>query len=145
MQLSLIQLVWGVAVVLSNTALASTPHHRLHHAHRALAIRAPTLDNTCGGAKGYTCDANIANGGACCSASGYCGRSKPESLFAVAIKPLTRQTAGNTAAYCGTGCQAAFGTCNPPGSTTPVFDEFECGLQHGSQKCKNGLCCSING
>ena len=52
---------------------------------------------------------------------------------------------GKTAAYCGTGCQAAFGTCNTPESSTPVFDEFECGPTHGNQKCKNSLCCSTNG
>ena len=43
-----------------------------------LGKRALTPDNTCGtvgagNGKGYTCDPKLAQGGDCCSASGYCG------------------------------------------------------------------------
>jgi len=49
-------------------------------------------DSTCGGAKGYKCTGTL-----CCSQYGWCG---------------------STAAYCGLGCQSAFGTCT--GVTPPV-------------------------
>ncbi len=43
-----------------------------------LTGRALSPDNTCGNVqngqnKGYICDPSIANGGGCCSSSGYCG------------------------------------------------------------------------
>ncbi|KAL8912101.1 MAG: hypothetical protein Q9171_002817 [Xanthocarpia ochracea] len=52
-----------------------------------------TPDATCGGAYGYTCLGS--SFGNCCSTHGWCG---------------------STAAYCGTGCQPAYGNC---GSNTP--------------------------
>ncbi|KAK5019376.1 concanavalin A-like lectin/glucanase domain-containing protein [Cryomyces antarcticus] len=55
-----------------------------------LTKRVLSPDNTCGGANGYTCNPNSVGGGSCCSASGQCGY---------------------TAAFCGTGCQSAFGKC----------------------------------
>ena len=60
--------------------------------------RTVTPDNTCGGSNGYTCDPSNSNGGPCCSAAGYCGK---------------------TDAYCGTGCQSTFGTCGSPTSAQP--------------------------
>ena len=89
--------------------------------------RAPTPDNTCGNIfngnnNGYTCVANAANGGACCSPYGYCG---------------------STADYCGSGCQVDFGTCS--GSETVVIDPNQCGPANNNNKCVSGLCCSQNG
>ncbi|CAL8575991.1 hypothetical protein XPA_001885 [Xanthoria parietina] len=54
-------------------------------------------DATCGGTKGYTCLGS--SFGNCCSPNGWCG---------------------STSAYCGNGCQTAFGSCgtNPPPMTT---------------------------
>ncbi|KAL7626347.1 hypothetical protein AAE478_003119 [Parahypoxylon ruwenzoriense] len=51
-----------------------------------------SVDGTCGAAAGFTCAGVV--GGRCCSAAGFCG---------------------STAAYCGTGCQRAFGDgCSGP-------------------------------
>ncbi|OAL51486.1 chitin binding protein, partial [Pyrenochaeta sp. DS3sAY3a] len=47
-----------------------------------------STDATCGGRNGYTCQGSTF--GNCCSVNGWCGAS---------------------AAYCGTGCQPAFGSC----------------------------------
>lgn len=52
--------------------------------------RTVTPDNTCGGTNKYTCDPKNSYGGSCCSSSGYCGY---------------------TNAYCGSGCQSAYGSC----------------------------------
>lgn len=48
-----------------------------------LSERALTPDNTCGNVangngRNYTCDPTVANGGGCCSSSGYCGQSLNE-------------------------------------------------------------------
>jgi glucan 1,3-beta-glucosidase len=53
-------------------------------------------DGSCGGTTGYTC-AGLASG-TCCSQYGWCG---------------------STSAYCGTGCQSAFGTCSGSSSSSP--------------------------
>ncbi|KAF2471824.1 uncharacterized protein BDR25DRAFT_342443 [Lindgomyces ingoldianus] len=50
-----------------------------------------SLDGSCGGTGGQTCLGSVF--GDCCSEYGYCG---------------------NTALYCSTGCQSAFGTCTTP-------------------------------
>ncbi|KAL2354375.1 chitin binding protein [Cryomyces antarcticus] len=50
-------------------------------------------DATCGGTTGLTCFGSTF--GNCCSVNGWCG---------------------STVAYCGAGCQAGFGTCNPASS-----------------------------
>lgn len=52
--------------------------------------RALTPDNTCGtlGAGkglGYTCDPKLAQGGGCCSASGYCGRWRGHLLWGLSL------------------------------------------------------------
>ena len=73
-------------------AVSALPY--LHHDDVGKHKRTLTPDNTCGGSNGYTCNPNDSYGGPCCSAAGYCGK---------------------TDAYCGTGCQSAFGTC---GSST---------------------------
>jgi hypothetical protein len=60
---------------------------------RILLERAVSPDNTCGGTVGYICPASLP----CCSQYNWCG---------------------STDAYCGTGCQSAFGTCSVQSSTT---------------------------
>ncbi|KAF2738185.1 glycoside hydrolase/deacetylase [Polyplosphaeria fusca] len=52
-----------------------------------------TTDATCGGTNGYTCLGS--QWGDCCSTAGWCG---------------------STDAYCGTGCNPAFGTCGTTGN-----------------------------
>lgn len=56
-------------------------------------------DATCGGTNKYTCAGSTF--GNCCSSAGWCG---------------------STTAYCGTGCQSAYGNCgsNSPTSSKPV-------------------------
>jgi hypothetical protein len=56
-----------------------------------LSKRTTSPDGSCGGSSGYVCP-----NGECCSAYGFCGSSD---------------------AYCGTGCQSAYGDCT--GSTPP--------------------------
>ncbi|KAF2793366.1 carbohydrate-binding module family 18 protein, partial [Melanomma pulvis-pyrius CBS 109.77] len=78
-----------------------------------------STDATCGGTKGFTCLKSAF--GNCCSQYGYCGK---------------------TNAYCGTGCNAKFGTCNgsPAVSTTA-----RCGKGFTAFTCtgsKYGDCCS---
>ncbi|KAI9791309.1 MAG: hypothetical protein M1816_004090 [Peltula sp. TS41687] len=68
-----------------------------------LVKRVITPDNTCGGTKGYTCNPNDPFGGSCCSASGYCGY---------------------TAAYCGAGCQKAYGSCFGPSPAATQSGNF---------------------
>jgi Chitin recognition protein len=74
--------VLGGLTALSSFAVA-------HPMADALFKRDESPDNTCGlnnGGPGYTCGPS--NLGTCCSQYGYCGA---------------------TAAYCGTGCQSAYG------------------------------------
>lgn len=107
-----------------------------------------STDGTCGGTKGFTC-LNSAFGN-CCSQHGYCGK---------------------TSAYCGTGCNAKFGTCNgspavssstrsstrstststrtsssaAPSSTLKVSTNARCGKGFTALTCtgsKYGDCCS---
>ncbi|KAL8811932.1 MAG: hypothetical protein Q9223_007416 [Gallowayella weberi] len=63
-------------------------------------------DNTCGGEQGYDCLANTV--GECCSSHGYWY----VDADATTLAPLTWYS-GATAAYCGEGCQKAFGKCGP--------------------------------
>ena len=75
----------------------------------SLAVAAPqpkslnarnSPDESCGGANGYHCGPG--NDGLCCSQYGWCGSS---------------------AAYCGTGCQAAFGVSKP--TPYPIVVSFD--------------------
>ena len=84
----------GFLLLISAVSATPYPHHDDASKHK----RTLTPDNTCGGTKGYTCNAGDSLGGACCSTAGYCG---------------------NTDAYCGTGCQPAFGTCGSSTSPQP--------------------------
>ena len=77
-----------------------------HPVSDSLYGRTLSPDNTCGntgaGNSGFTCGSG--NMGSCCSSKGWCG---------------------NGLAYCGTGCQSAFGTCQTtsplaPAAATPM-------------------------
>lgn len=88
-------------------------------------VKRDSPDDTCGlvvggAGNGYTCGAS--NTGTCCSQYGYCGA---------------------TADYCGTGCQAAYGTgcTGGGGGTNPNL----CGPNNGGASCVTGSCCSANG
>lgn len=50
---------------------------------------------------------------------------------------------GNTTDYCGTGCQAAYGTCS--GSEVIAADPNMCGFENDNHSCSSGLCCSAAG
>lgn len=80
----------AVNLLLNLRLVSATP------ATSALKARAVSPDASCGGSAGYTCLGS--SFGSCCSAYGWCG---------------------STDAYCGTGCQSAFGTCgtNPASSS----------------------------
>ena len=65
----------GLASSLLHPLLGRVEHSLLH----PLVGRALTKDNTCGNvlagnSKNLTCDPTLAQGGACCSGSGYCGQ-----------------------------------------------------------------------
>lgn len=66
----------------------------------------PSPDNTCGGDRRYDCLANTV--GECCSSHGYWygyyGASFTPSYLTI--------SSGSSPAYCGEGCQQAFGKCN---------------------------------
>ena len=72
----LIQVLAGLAVVGFSNAFPSEDVTLVE----SFSKRALTPDNTCGnlgagGGKGYTCNPALPQGGGCCSASGYCGKS----------------------------------------------------------------------
>ncbi|RMJ18957.1 hypothetical protein CDV36_001353 [Fusarium kuroshium] len=76
-------------------------------------------NQTCGGNTGYTCQGS--RFGNCCSWYGYCGSSDP---------------------YCGTGCDADFGSCKPPSGEIHDTTNGLCGSKfkatcanYGSKKC----------
>ena len=92
--------------------LASAHQHHPHANHKAVNKRTSTPDNTCGGSNGYTCDPHFPQGGSCCSAHGFCG--KCSTCFPQCSSNIYL---GNSADYCGTGCQSAFGTCGFSTST----------------------------
>ena len=76
MQLKLVQVLAGLAFAGISIALPAEDYNFLN----VLSKRVLTPDNTCGNAangngKNYTCDPTLANGGGCCSSSGYCGLS----------------------------------------------------------------------
>ncbi|KAI1254824.1 hypothetical protein MGN70_002884 [Eutypa lata] len=89
-------------------------------------------DNTCGttggGTEGYTCPSELS----CCSQYGYCGI---------------------TTAYCGTGCQSEFGTCEEGDGDDEDDDdddddddsEGRCGPNFGNALCSATECCSAAG
>jgi hypothetical protein len=85
-------------------------------------------DGSCGGS--FTCQGSVHGG--CCSEWGWCG---------------------STTAYCGTGCQSAFGTCgtagtNSTGSTAlKISTDHTCGGSTGNtcQGSAFGNCCSVYG
>lgn len=73
MQLRLLQVLAGLAIAGISNAYPSEDWTLNEFGKRAL-----TPDNTCGtlgagNGKNYTCDPKLAQGGGCCSASGYCG------------------------------------------------------------------------
>lgn len=73
MQLTLLQILAGLAIGGRSYAYPSEDWTLNEFGKRAL-----TPDNTCGtlgagSGKNYTCDPKLAQGGGCCSASGYCG------------------------------------------------------------------------
>eukprot|EP00834_Sanchytrium_tribonematis_P005882 NODE_389_length_8228_cov_1.280600.p3 type:complete len:440 gc:universal NODE_389_length_8228_cov_1.280600:112-1431(+) len=74
------------------------------------------LSQNCGPILKKTCPS-----GRCCSQYNYCG---------------------TTSAYCGLGCQSAFGTCttNTPPSNIP--NGGKCGSANNGATCASGLCCS---
>ena len=74
MRLTLVQLAVGLGLAGLGLALPSEDLRLRSY----LSGRALTPDNTCGNIqngnnKGFTCDPSNANGGGCCSASGWCG------------------------------------------------------------------------
>ncbi|KAF2746618.1 carbohydrate-binding module family 18 protein [Sporormia fimetaria CBS 119925] len=98
----------------------------------SLVLGAISRDGTCGGAKGNTClNSEFGN---CCSQYRYCG---------------------SISAYCGTGCQRRFGSCNngqPPSNPNPpsppslrVSTNGKCGNGVTCQGSKFGSCCSEHG
>ena len=73
MQLRLLQVFAGLVIAGTSNAYPSEDWTLNEFGKRAL-----TPDNTCGtlgagNGKNYTCDPKLAQGGGCCSASGYCG------------------------------------------------------------------------
>lgn len=76
----IIQVLTGLAIAGLSNAYPSDDWTFSEFGKRAL-----TPDNTCGtlgagNGKGYTCDPKLAQGGGCCSASGYCGRWRTPSF-----------------------------------------------------------------
>ncbi|RDW81617.1 class V chitinase Chi100 [Aspergillus mulundensis] len=89
----------------------------------------PSTAGLCGAANGaQTCPGASGSFGACCSRSGYCG---------------------DTAAYCGTGCQAAFGACSPatgpPVSVDGLCSQMSDPVGAGCEGSGFGDCCSEYG
>jgi len=136
----------GLIFATSSSAVPTqSPGSQLSGLH-SLVGRALTTDNTCGNVlagngNNYTCNPALAQGGACCSASGYCGLfySSPGQAACLQDDLLTCQT-GTTTDYCGVGCQSTFGTCS--GSEVIAIDPNVCGPAHSNNKCLSGLCCS---
>ncbi|KAI6360390.1 hypothetical protein MCOR25_006759 [Pyricularia grisea] len=89
-----------------------------------VAVAKISQDATCGSASGATCQGSVF--GNCCSQYGWCGSSD---------------------AYCGGGCQSAFGTCN--GATTAsgltVSEDATCGEGVTCIGSGFGDCCSSYG
>jgi hypothetical protein len=122
--------------------LLSAPFFALAHPRhgRNLQARAVSPDFTCGGAVGYTCP----DSASCCSHYNWCG---------------------STDAYCGAGCQAAFGTCSgggggsttsqpptsstssppPPPSSGSISPDMTCGGSAGYTCPGSDPCCSQYG
>jgi hypothetical protein len=65
-------------------------------------------DGSCGGSKGYTCIG--ATDGDCCSQ--YVSRPQLVSTACLLIHSPRYGYCGKTSAYCGKGCNSAFGKCN---------------------------------
>ena len=139
----LIQLLAGLAIVGFSNAFPSEDVSLVDN----FSKRALTTDNTCGnigagGGKGLSCNPILPQGGGCCSASGYCGKSDLQPIAYSQVHdsdvPL-----GSTTAYCGAGCQSAFGTCS--GSDSIPTDPNLCGPKNGNHACLSGLCCSTAG
>ena len=91
MQLNFLQLVTAIAFTGISYALPAEDFGLLD----AIDKRALTPDNTCGivaagNGKNYTCDPKLAQGGGCCSASGYCGSCpNPSSIHELTELTLT--------------------------------------------------------
>jgi hypothetical protein len=105
-------------------------------------VISPPTPGTSTGQCGPTGGSAVCAPGYCCSQYGWCG-----------LSPNT--------AYCGTGCQSAFGQCtgvlqppvvNPPVVNPPVVNPpstgtstGQCGPTGGNAICVTGLCCSRYG
>ncbi|KAI5806534.1 hypothetical protein DFH27DRAFT_480211 [Peziza echinospora] len=124
-----------IAYTIATYSVASFALPSSEDAAHQLFKRAPSPDESCGNLfagnnNGYSCTA--ANQGLCCSQYGWCG---------------------STEAYCGTGCQGAFGvittttttTATVPTATIIYSDDFTCGPTNGGKHCTTGYCCSQNG
>ncbi|KAL8694710.1 MAG: hypothetical protein Q9224_003519 [Gallowayella concinna] len=84
----------------SNSTDSSSPPAEEPNSH----VPNPSPDNTCGGEQGYDCLANTV--GECCSSHGYW------YVHDDALTPAClTSNSGATSAYCGEGCQGAFGKC----------------------------------
>lgn len=120
----------------TSAASSSTPSSATSSA--APAATAVSTDATCGGTTSFTCQGSTF--GNCCSINGWCG---------------------STSDYCGTGCQAGFGTCGvgsavssttatasaPAASSTVVSTDGTCGGTNAytCQGSTFGNCCSQYG
>ncbi|KAA8908143.1 hypothetical protein FN846DRAFT_685514 [Sphaerosporella brunnea] len=88
---------WLATVAFAATTFAAALPAPGNSIPKMLLKRVVSPDGTCGGSNGYTCPAGTTK---CCSQWGWCG---------------------DTAEFCGTGCQPAFGSCSGGGSTpTPT-------------------------
>ncbi|KAF2006993.1 carbohydrate esterase family 4 protein [Amniculicola lignicola CBS 123094] len=81
----------------STTTIPAVSSSKTSSAPAATGTQKITTDATCGGTNKYTCKGSAF--GNCCSAAGWCG---------------------STTDYCGTGCQASFGTCGTAATSTSV-------------------------
>ncbi|KAJ6444658.1 polysaccharide deacetylase [Purpureocillium lavendulum] len=85
-----------------------------------------STDQSCGGTKGYTCQGSAY--GNCCSAYGFWCVKSP----------------GSSPAYCGTGCQPKYGTCDPSSETISNTTVGLCGPSYNATCLYFGqkTCCS---
>ncbi|KAJ3065068.1 hypothetical protein HDU98_011535 [Podochytrium sp. JEL0797] len=92
----------------------------------SLVARSITTDATCGSNNGgHSCLGSM--WGNCCSVNGWCG---------------------STSAYCGTGCQGAYGSCTGGPTNQPTPDATCGSSKPGGYSCANsiwGSCCSSAG
>lgn len=63
----------GLFLFCASSVLASPPRYTQSHDLLRRQAGPLTTDNTCGGTKGFVCDASLELGGPCCSSKGFCG------------------------------------------------------------------------